>query len=92
MARIKKGRWYVQERWIRCYGRLCTTCMADKKIKPHGPYIYLQRRNPLDPDGKQEVVYLGRVEVDVDRLERVNKVYGRRIIKPTKKQVMEVLV
>ena len=84
-----KGRWVASVQMRRCSGaRRCNACLANPSAKPHGPYTYLRRRNPVS--GKQESLYLGSVVVGEAVLDAVNKAFSGNE-RPSRKVVVDLL-
>lgn len=84
-----KGHWLVFKRMQRCTNPRCLQC-KDTTARPHGPYYWLQRRDPENWRIKQRV-YIGRQEIDDEDLNRINSLFSG-IGKPTKEEVLSVIM
>lgn len=85
-----KGKWTLQSSYRNCGN--CPQCKVDSSVKPHGPYVQLRRRNPLEANrqGKQDYVYLGKIEVTTAQLQMINAAYSGPDV-PTGKEVKELI-
>lgn len=84
------GRWSLQLARRNC-GR-CRVCMDDPQNRPHGPYAYLRRRNPADSGrkGKQDGVYLGRVELNEGQLALINERFLGPVV-PSREEILAIV-
>ncbi|MBW1983958.1 MAG: hypothetical protein JRI53_04500 [Deltaproteobacteria bacterium] len=84
------GHWTQQITYRNCGN--CPTCRKSKEDRPHGPYSQLRRRNPLAANrgGKQDHVYLGRVELTEAQINFVNERFNGPEV-PTREEVFKAL-